>query len=294
MLLQKRKERRAERKAKILKKATAESKKNNILRGLDVESLDSYAYIGRENQRILCTKPTEPSIQELRKINKTRSRLKSETPQLEVRLVEIADHLASRCRVMKYQIYEIGALLTEAKRLLPHGEFRNWVSKNCDFGRTTAANCMRVYKHCFGCPEMVNYFKPTTLYEITSNSFPRDLRKILFEGVDQGSRDLAPDDILYLASSWKNREITEEEIQKYKLDRGMLDISVRAKKELESVQEFIKGKIAILEDGPRMQLQNLVLTEHNDKVYAEAAKCLNRCLMVIGHKMEQISHTGSK
>lgn len=288
MLLSKRETRKKERKAMAKRHALESGRNERVLRGEEVEALDCYAYAGVEIHRTKATKPTEPSLQELYQINKTRSRSRSETPSGEDRLVEISEHLKSRCRVMKFQIYEIGALLVEAKRLLAHGEFRNWVKDNCDFSRTTAFNCMRVYRACIGCPGMVNYFKPTTLYAITSKSFPKDLREILFEGVNEKTKYLSSDEVLALANAWKNGEVTRQQVKEFKLERSKEEITTRAKKELDSVKEFIKGKIAILEDGPRVHDVEGKLDEYNDEVNEWAVKGLSRCIKRIDRCITKI------
>lgn len=41
---------------------------------------------------------------------------------------------------------EIGKRLTEAKELIPHGEFTSWLEKSVDYSQSTANNLMRIYK----------------------------------------------------------------------------------------------------------------------------------------------------
>ena len=41
---------------------------------------------------------------------------------------------------------EIGERLLEAKELVPHGEWGNWLKKNVNYSQSTANNFMRLYK----------------------------------------------------------------------------------------------------------------------------------------------------
>jgi hypothetical protein len=68
------------------------------------------------------------------------------------RLSEIAEtvkteHSAidSALRESMARAVKIGALLTEAKQLLKHGEWLSWLADNCQFSERTAQNYMRIY-----------------------------------------------------------------------------------------------------------------------------------------------------
>jgi len=82
---------------------------------------------------------------------------------------------------MKTEIYRIGELLVQAKKILEHGEFKKWIKANFEFSYQKAHNFMNVYRHCLGRPELVKTIKASLLYKITSPGFPEDLREHIFE-----------------------------------------------------------------------------------------------------------------
>lgn len=47
---------------------------------------------------------------------------------------------------VKLSCFEIGKRLCEAKALMPHGEWGNWLNDNVDYSESTAQNLMRIYK----------------------------------------------------------------------------------------------------------------------------------------------------
>ena len=94
-------------------------------------------------------------------------------------LDNIKDELNNRSRALRHHLFEIGKLLYEAKKYLPHGAFKPWVEKNFDQSYETANNCMNVYESCMGIPEVVEYFNPSCLYLMCKPSFPDDAQRQL-------------------------------------------------------------------------------------------------------------------
>jgi len=64
-----------------------------------------------------------------------------ETVTLEIRTLQ---HQAQGI-ILNYAI-EIGRRLEEAKSMLPHGEWGNWLKKELDYSQSTAQNFMRVFR----------------------------------------------------------------------------------------------------------------------------------------------------
>lgn len=58
----------------------------------------------------------------------------------------IAAEIRAYERTMLLSAIEIGRRMVEAKALLPHGEFGDWVEANTDFSRSTANNYMRLFE----------------------------------------------------------------------------------------------------------------------------------------------------
>ena len=49
-------------------------------------------------------------------------------------------------RILIYNSIEIGRKLTEAKELVPHGEWGNWVKTEVDYSKSTANNLMKIFQ----------------------------------------------------------------------------------------------------------------------------------------------------
>jgi len=97
------------------------------------------------------------------------------------RLADIYDEIHYRLFDIKNHMFVIGDLLTQAKEMVRHGNFKEWIEKHFDFGYQTANNFMNVYRYCLEIPEVVSTIKPSVLYQIASPNFPADLREHLFE-----------------------------------------------------------------------------------------------------------------
>ncbi|MBQ2938985.1 MAG: DUF3102 domain-containing protein [Clostridia bacterium] len=57
---------------------------------------------------------------------------------------------------------EIGQLLCEAKSLVPHGSWGQWLEENVDYSQSTANNIMRIYNE-FGTPAQMGFFEENRL-----------------------------------------------------------------------------------------------------------------------------------
>jgi len=68
-------------------------------------------------------------------------------------LVRTTEHIAAEINSIKaqtrnmmlYNSIEIGRRLTEAKTILQHGEWGNWLTDNVDYSKSTANNLMRIF-----------------------------------------------------------------------------------------------------------------------------------------------------
>ena len=94
----------------------------------------------------------------------------------------------------------------EAKKIVGHGGFDEWLRHCTDFSKSTALNCMRVYKVCMGSPELIEYFDASALYVICRPSFPKTLRDILFSNAE-GVYDISCKELLEVAFSWQKGKI---------------------------------------------------------------------------------------
>jgi len=174
-----------------------------------------------ETAKVPGHKTTEPSLQHLFEAKRLKDeREKSlhsnflEEINKEECLDSIKEELKARSQGFKFQIYEMGKLLCEARKILPHGQFIPWINENFEFCYRTAFNFMKVYRVCMRHPEVVKYFNPSCLYVITKPDFPQDLRQALFNGV-KGYVDIKEKDLVELALNYKNGKIktTDKEVQ---------------------------------------------------------------------------------
>ena len=154
----------------------------------------------------------------------------------------IRDEINLHMTAMRYQVYEIGRLLYEVKKLLPHGEFDSWIEGNFAFSKSTALNFMNVYTACMGCPELVEYFKPSALYEICAPRFPEDLKKELFENAT-GVYDINKKELLEVAFKWRNKEVNIDSPEVQSLLKRQKDQSFwkRYKIEFDALKTALTG-----------------------------------------------------
>lgn len=122
----------------------------------------------------------EPMLQELFEVQKQRNKQAQDQPDKAERLTQIQHELERRGRAQRFNALEIGGLYYEAKKLLPHGNFKSWVEKVGLYSHSAALNYMRVYEVCCGRPELVEDIKPTALQIMCEPNFPDDLREEVF------------------------------------------------------------------------------------------------------------------
>ncbi len=209
--------------------------------------MDAYTYQATNLQRIIEYKSTEPALAstfEAKRERDSRQEIFDSSFKInqgkEDYLESIKKELRHRSRAFKFQIFEIGKLVYEAKKNLPHGEFKPWIEENFDHGYRTAYNCMTVFLTCMGHPEIVEYFNPSCLYLIAKPSFPDDLRTALLDGV-KGPVDIKKKDLIQLSMRIKNNEISVEdkEVQALLVKDRSSTILDRCEIELKSMGKII-------------------------------------------------------
>ncbi len=159
-------------------------------------------------------------------------------------LISLGEELQARAKALKYQYFECGRVLCEAKKHLPHGEFQPWVENHFEHGYRTGHNCMKVYEACMGHPEVVQYFNPSCLYLIAKPSFPEGLREALFDGA-RGPVDVSKKELVQVAMKFKNGEVStdSEEVQKILKKQRDITIWERYKIELKALGRLIDDRL---------------------------------------------------
>jgi len=214
-----------------------------------------YTYKTLEVTKVPGRKTTEPALQHLfeaKKLKDEREKSFNSDVLKEINkedcLDSIKEELKARSQGFKFQIYEMGKLLCEAKKILPHGKFKPWIKENFEFDYRTAYNSMKVYRVCIGHPEVVKYFNPSCLYILSSPNFPTDLRQALFDGAN-GKVDIKEKDVVQLALDYKNGKIktTDQAVQSILKKQRDISLWETYKTELEALNQLIASRLERIE-----------------------------------------------
>jgi len=99
----------------------------------------------------------------------------------------IANRVRLRMKRAAEDIIEIGQSLIEAKRLLKHGQFGEWLRAEFDWSEQTAANFMLVAKRFGDNPKILD-FGPSVLYVLSSPSVPDSVVDELADRANSGEK----------------------------------------------------------------------------------------------------------
>jgi len=172
----------------------------------------------------------------------------SSDPKNPKQLPMIAEEGRGWLKTIERSIYEIGGLATIAKRILPHGEFQNWVKKEWGLSTETVNNFMNVYKVCFGQYELVHMFKHgSLLVEICRPRFPAMLRELILEN---GEPEATIKEVWEFAKGFKDG--------KYELDDPIVEKWYSYQDECSDYEWFKREKSKRLSE-----LRDLVKTANN-------------------------------
>lgn len=208
-----------------------------------------YTQAGTQMEVVLVSRYSERAMDDLREAIKVRNEREKnfeeefkDDREREDYLESISKEINLRFGAFRNQIFEVGRLLVEAKK--KHlGTFGEWVGHNCPFSRRTATNFMGVYEACLGRPELVEFFPVSSLYVICSESYPDDIRKLLFDHAS-GPYDLGKKELLSVAMSYRNGEISLDspEVQGLLRRKRNDDLLHRVRCELEALEKQILAR----------------------------------------------------
>ncbi len=221
----------------------------------------SYDYPTSKNLKVTDLLDTEPALNLLfhaRRAIKERGKefnpAKLSEKEIPKYINSICEEIHFRLTALRHQLYEIGRLLCEVKSLLPHGRFNLWIEENFPFSKATAGNFMNVYTACMGCPELVEYFKPSVLYEIVAPRFKKDLREELFIHAEAtGVYPISKKQLLEVSMKWRKGLINKDSAEFKSLLKQEKDKTYWTRYEiqfsaLESVLKIFKKKFEALND----------------------------------------------
>ena len=175
----------------------------------------------------------------------------------------IATEIKAYTFSMLSNIIEIGRRLTEAKEMLPYGQFNQWCSDHFGYSRTQTYNFMRLYdaygsdqKSLFGAEVVANTFEHL--------NYSKALALLALPSAEERETFLQENDV---------SEMTTRELQKAIREKQ------EAEKRLEDLQKDIEGERAAL-DKARKQITELenrpvevaVETVRDEEAIAAAAK----------------------
>lgn len=140
------------------------------------------------------------------------------------RLLGIVTDIETRLVNIKRDFFEIGKLLSEAKKILPHGTFQSWIKER--FGKelpySTAALYMKIYETFKDCPKGVQYIPITLLMKMTQDAFPEEIFKIITENLTSDKLDAESITEAYSLFKAKKIDLSEfENIAKKQIDLAL-------------------------------------------------------------------------
>jgi hypothetical protein len=121
----------------------------------------------------------------------------------------IIDEIRARAGNLKGQMFEIGKLLVEAKKLVRHGKFKKWIREHFEFSYPTANNFMNVYNNCLHLKWIAKSLDLSVLYQLASPKCPDDLREFFGE-IGEGLKDISKPEIKSIIERFKEGEIDLE------------------------------------------------------------------------------------
>jgi len=135
----------------------------------------------------------------------------------------IAEEIQTRIKITQLQIFKIGELLIEAKKVCSQSNksFQEWITDNFDFSKETAQNFMKVYTNCMGYEQLALKLPPTILYQISAPSVSEELRNFLFLNTDL--ENTKNEELKQMIKKYKAEgiEAVQEDVKKFH-DRGYI------------------------------------------------------------------------
>ena len=119
-----------------------------------------------------------------------------------IKLTKIEREIQNKTIEIKTQAFEIGKLLCQAKRIISHGCFQDWIKQTFadDLPYSTAYFYMRIYQTFKKQPGVVPLIPTQYLTTLTQKKFPKEALQIIKEKLDK-----QPDSI----EKWQLDEVKE-------------------------------------------------------------------------------------
>jgi hypothetical protein len=161
-------------------------------------------------------------------------------------LNDVRDEIKIRVNGITSHIFEIGGLLCLAERLLPQGEWSQWVEQ-IPMKLRSAHNYKNVYHGCFGRPEALAWLKPTALYVVCSRKYPQELREFILENAE-GIHPASTEELILVGELVRRGEIQvdDEKVLNLVRSRRKGDYVKRVQWHLQGIIRKINSTIDVL------------------------------------------------
>jgi len=159
------------------------------------------------------------------------------------------------------------------ERLLPGG-WTNWVVNSKILSLRTAHYYKNVYVAFCGRPEIVGWYKPTTLYAFSSGGTPEELLQFILENAD-GVHPASAQDVLLVGELLRTGQIglDDERVLNLVRSKRRLDYVARVQREFHKIITKVNDTIDVLQeiDKEKRPEPILPLGEKNDTYPAKVA-----------------------
>lgn len=169
-------------------------------------------------------------------------------------------------KMMLYNSIEIGRKLTEAKELVPHGEWGEWLEKSVDYSKSTANNLMRIFEE-YGAEQI-------TL--LGDNAKSEALGKLSYSQA-----------VALLGIPAEEREAFVEENEVEKMSTRELQQAIKER------DEALKAKEAAEKEKDKIQ-SDLSDLERERKSSNEKISRLQIALMETDQKLKKVQNSGNE
>lgn len=168
---------------------------------------------------------------------------------IETVTAEIKDLQKQASGVLTYFAVEIGRRLCEAKEMLPHGEWGEWLRDKVDFSQRTANNLMLIFKE-YGGAQLSIFGAVTNSQALANLPYTKALQLLAIP--EEEREDFA-------------KEVRADEIPSRELDR-----LIREKKQIEEEREAARAEA----EAKRTEAEDAQAALRDAEVRLESAKAL--------------------
>jgi chromosome segregation ATPase len=171
-------------------------------------------------------------------------------------------------RMVLYNSIEIGRRLVEAKQLVPHGEWGDWLEHSVEYSKSTANNLMRIFQE----------YASDQLTLLTDNAKSQALGNLSYTqaiallGLPEAEREtfVKENDIDNMSTRELQQTIKEKE-QALK-EKEELEKRLKAAEKKSEASEKLKKELEEIKEKNKEQLTNKEVEIENLKLYISAVK----------------------